>query len=132
MSVTLSECQVTSQKSKAVAYLLWLTLGWFGAHHFYLGRWRHGFAYSWTFGFFGVGWLSDLWYMSQYLDDANGWDWIDQVDFSKPAPLSFVGVLAEFILGTIAGELMKRAFPGDWLRQAPWLACTSSLTVSTG
>jgi len=66
------------------------------------------------------------------LDDANVWDWIDQVDFSKPAPLSFVRVLAEFILGTIAGELMKRAFPGDWLRQAPWLACTSSLTVSTG
>ena len=30
-------------KSVAVTYLLWLTLGWFGVHHFYLGKYGRGY-----------------------------------------------------------------------------------------
>jgi len=59
--------------------------------------------------------------MSQYLDDANGWDWTEEVDFSEPAPFSFFRALAEFIVGKMAGELMKSAVPADWL--LPPLAC---------
>ena len=72
--------------------------------------------------------------MSQYLDDANGWDWTDQADFSKPAPLSLVRALAEFVFGLMAGGLTIVAFPLNWLRQAPWLVHmpTSLLAIATG
>jgi len=46
-------------KSLAFAYFLWLFLGVFGAHRFYLGRWFTGFLYLISYGFFGLGWLLD-------------------------------------------------------------------------
>ena len=117
-----------------VAYLLWLTLGWFGAHHFYLGRWHQGvFCFCTVGGFFGVGWLSDLWYMSQYLDDANYWDWTNEVNLSGAAPFSFVRALTEFLFGAITGVLTACAFQDYWLREIPWLFDTlSALAVAIG
>lgn len=46
------------------AYLLWLPpLGLLGFHRFYLGRTSVGLLYSLTLGFFGLGWLADLFLM---------------------------------------------------------------------
>ena len=43
-------------KYAAVAYLLWLFLGWAGVHHFYLGRRRQGVLWLTSFsGLFGLG-----------------------------------------------------------------------------
>ena len=47
-------------KSLAVAYLLWLFLGWFGAHHFYLGQSGRGVGYLLTCAWLTVGWWVDL------------------------------------------------------------------------
>ena len=42
------------QKSKVIAYILWLFLGIFGAHNFYLGRIKWGLLYLFTFGLVGL------------------------------------------------------------------------------
>jgi TM2 domain-containing membrane protein YozV len=47
-------------KSTGVAYLWWLFLGAFGAHHFYLGKTGRGLLYLFTLGLLGVGCLVDL------------------------------------------------------------------------
>ncbi len=60
------------QKFTLVAYALWLLLGWFGVHHFYLGRDRQGILWVTTFGgMFGLGWLRDFWKIPTYVVDAN-------------------------------------------------------------
>ena len=47
-------------KSRSVYVVLCLTLGWAGAHHFYLKRNTFGIIYLLSFGLFGIGWLYDL------------------------------------------------------------------------
>ena len=49
-----------SKKSKMVALLLCIFLGWFGAHRFYVGKNRTGILYLFTFGLFGIGWIIDI------------------------------------------------------------------------
>ena len=51
---------VATQKSLAVAYLLWLFLGFLGVHHFYLGKIGRGVGYLLTFAWFMIGWFVDL------------------------------------------------------------------------
>ena len=41
------------------AYMLWLFLGLFGAHRFYVGRTGSGIVWLCTFGLFGIGWIID-------------------------------------------------------------------------
>ncbi|WP_417456025.1 NINE protein [Kordiimonas sp.] len=49
-----------SPKSRLVALLLCLLLGWFGVHRFYVGRWITGTLYALTGGLFAIGWVLDL------------------------------------------------------------------------
>jgi len=58
-------------KSKGVAYLLWLFLGIFGAHRFYLEKIGTGILYLLTGGFFGIGWFIDLFTLSGQVDTYN-------------------------------------------------------------
>ncbi len=51
----------TSDKSKKVALLLCIFLGYLGAHRYYVGKIGTGILYTCTMGFFLIGWLSDLW-----------------------------------------------------------------------
>ncbi len=46
-------------KSKWVALLLCLFLGYFGAHRFYVGKTGTGILYIFTMGLFGFGWIID-------------------------------------------------------------------------
>lgn len=59
-------------KNKTVAYILWFFGGFFGLHHFYLGRDRQAFVW-WAFfgGYVGCGWIRDLWKISSYVEEAN-------------------------------------------------------------
>lgn len=50
----------TSDKSKGVALVLCIFLGYFGIHNFYVGRWGRGFLFFFTFGLFGIGWVIDI------------------------------------------------------------------------
>jgi hypothetical protein len=47
-------------KSVGVAYVLLLTVGLLGIHHFYLNKVGRGIGYLFTFGWFGIGWFIDL------------------------------------------------------------------------
>ena len=49
-----------SAKSKMVAFLLCLFLGYFGVHNFYVGKVGKGLLYFFTSGLFGIGWLWDM------------------------------------------------------------------------
>ena len=49
-----------SSKEKWVAFFLFLFLGCFGAHKFYVGKAGAGVLYLFTMGLFGVGWFIDL------------------------------------------------------------------------
>lgn len=51
---------VVSPKSRTIALLLCVFLGYFGAHRFYAGRILMGIVYLLTLGLFGVGWLVDI------------------------------------------------------------------------
>jgi len=52
--------RVVSYKHRGVALILCLFFGWFGAHHFYVGRFGMGLLYMFTLGLFGIGWLIDI------------------------------------------------------------------------
>jgi TM2 domain-containing membrane protein YozV len=58
-------------KSKGTAYLLWVFLGPFGAHRFYLEKIGTGILYLLTFGIFGIGWLIDLFTLGTQVDAYN-------------------------------------------------------------
>lgn len=47
-------------KSKWVALLLCVFLGYFGVHNFYSGKIGLGVLYFLTLGIFGVGWIIDI------------------------------------------------------------------------
>lgn len=51
---------VYSNKSKTVALVLCILLGYFCAHYFYIGKPGIGFLYFCTMGLFGIGWLVDI------------------------------------------------------------------------
>lgn len=70
---------LTQRKQCSTAYLLWLTAGTFGAHHFYLGRLAHGFFALVTFNFFFFGWFLDFYLLPGYICFANR----DTADISR-------------------------------------------------
>ena len=56
------------EKSVVFTYFLWFFFGWFGLHHFYLGRDRHAFTWWSTFGgMFLLGWVRDAWRIPTYV-----------------------------------------------------------------
>ena len=59
-------------KYNLVAYFLWLFFGWFGVHHFYLGRDNQGILWLTSLaGYFGVGWMRDFYRIPSYVKEAN-------------------------------------------------------------
>jgi len=60
-------------KSKGTAYLLWLIsgFGWFGFHHFYLGKIGKGIIWILTGGVFGIGALIDLFTIGGAVENYN-------------------------------------------------------------
>ncbi|XP_063674084.1 uncharacterized protein LOC134811246 [Bolinopsis microptera] len=56
-------------RSRFIYVVLCVTLGWSGAHHFYLKRNLFGVIYLLSFGLFGIGWLYDLFRINSLLLD---------------------------------------------------------------
>ena len=55
----------------SVAFLLHWFLGLFGIHRFYLGKPLTGLLYLFTGGLLGLGWLYDLFTLSDQVSDLN-------------------------------------------------------------
>lgn len=69
---TSGEIKNAQGKSLTITYLLWLIGGVAGLHHYYLGRDLHGFLWLCTLGgYFGFGWLRDVFHISEYVAEAN-------------------------------------------------------------
>lgn len=60
-------------KSKELAYILWLLCGFSicGAQRLYCKRYISGFIYFFTFGFFGIGQIIDLFTIPNMVDEEN-------------------------------------------------------------
>ncbi|TNM37667.1 TM2 domain-containing protein [Nocardioides albidus] len=58
-------------KSLAIAYLLWLFLGIFGVHHFYLSKVGRGVGYLLTFAWCTIGWWIDLFTLPAQVRQVN-------------------------------------------------------------
>lgn len=57
----------------SVAWVLLIVFGCLGLHRFYLGG-RHvgwGLAYLFTGAFCGIGWIVDLCFLSEWIDERN-------------------------------------------------------------
>lgn len=58
-------------KSRKVYLLLCIFGGWFGLHQFYLLRFGKGIMYMCTAGLFMVGWVRDMVFTAQTVDQYN-------------------------------------------------------------
>lgn len=61
-------------KSFSITLILWVFLGIFGAHRFYLGYWKSGLLWLFTLGFVGVGWVIDAFRLAFLYDRRMGGD----------------------------------------------------------
>ena len=55
-----ADTPLVSRKSRWIAFVLCLLLGWLGVHRFYVGKIGTGFLYAFTRGLYGIGWIVDL------------------------------------------------------------------------
>ncbi|XP_069108632.1 dnaJ homolog subfamily C member 22-like [Argopecten irradians] len=103
-----------------VAYILWLTGGWLGLHHFYLGRDKHAFIWWATWGgCFGLGWFRDLWRLPEYIYDANNDErYLKELQhrlvlFPRP-PFNVARFAGELIVGFLFGILLRLVIPEEY------------------
>lgn len=67
----LAELYAYGRKRRWVAYLLWGTLGWFGAHRFYLDRPLTGLLQLFTLGGVFFWWFADLFLIPQMVREQH-------------------------------------------------------------
>ena len=120
-----------NRKSLLVTYIIWLMWGWFGLHHFYLGRDIQAFIWWSTIGgFFGLGWFRDLWRIPEYVDDANDEAYFVEelkrkIRLRKEPAFSVTRFAGQMLVGYFYGILVRLAIP----EEAKWLP---SLLVPLG
>ncbi|XP_051175460.1 dnaJ homolog subfamily C member 22 [Leptopilina boulardi] len=108
-----------NRKSKFWAYFWWLFGGVFGAHHLYLDRDDHALIYLFTLGgYFGAGWLRDLFKIPTYVACANNdrtyLDWFTfQVRTNKRPPFSTVRFLGSSCVSYLFGQLLYSSIPEE-------------------
>ena len=107
----------TVMASVCVAYLLWLLGGWLGLHHFYLKRDKQAFVW-WCLpgGYFGLGWVRDLWRIPEYVREANlesGWllQQQEKMRVSATPPWKMARWGGMLVVGNMFGMLPAMAVP---------------------
>jgi len=68
-------------KSKTVAFILWLLLGAFSAHRFYVRKVGTGILYLLTGQLLGIGWIIDLFLLGSMVDNYNNKLEIDRLKY---------------------------------------------------
>lgn len=66
-----------------IAYIWLFFFGWLGIHRFYIGSIGLGLAYLFTFGFFGVGVIVDVFILQESLRK--------QIEKRRVRPLDYIG-----------------------------------------
>jgi len=127
-----SVISVMAKKSELVTYLLWMTLGWFGVHHLYLRRYRHGFVWLWTLGgCFGLGWLTEFGRLSSYVTTAN-----NRAGFAHrrkaDASFSWKRFAGQLVFSMVLGILSLSAVPKHVLTWCPMLSSVAVVFVAAG
>ena len=59
------------KKSSVIAYILWLFLGIFGVHRFYVGDFFKGILLFFSLGGFIIGWLVDFVFLQKRIEEYN-------------------------------------------------------------
>ncbi|XP_067640887.1 dnaJ homolog subfamily C member 22 [Eurosta solidaginis] len=105
------------QKSVIIAYILWLFGGIFGLHHLYLHRDRHAFIWLSTLGgYFGIGWLAEIFLIPEYVRDANEdpefiKSFVSRLQANRRPPYSARRFVGEVMIGYLFGQLVLMAIP---------------------
>lgn len=107
------------RKSLFTAYFLWLFGGFAGLHHFYLHRDRHAFiTWATLCGYFGFGWLADLFKLPGYVKDFNEdvdyiEDLIKKMRKSDKPPATWYRRGGSVIVANVFGYLLQAAIPTE-------------------
>ncbi|KAL3855005.1 hypothetical protein ACJMK2_014237 [Sinanodonta woodiana] len=102
-----------------VTFILWLVGGWFGLHHFYLGRDKHAFIWWSTLGgICGLGWIRDLWRLSEYVCEANNdpryhEEFRVRRKYSSSPSCRFIRIAGEMVVGLLYGHLARVTLPEE-------------------
>lgn len=127
-------------KSLLLTYVLWLAGGLLGAHHFYLGRDRHAFVWLMTLGgYFGIGWIRDLWRIPEYVKLANrdpvATEQLKERIRKHPKPVSSTArSVGQMIVSDALGYMVLYALPLDYIPEhlLPLAAIPVPLAVAIG
>ncbi len=103
--------------SLVIAYLLWATCGWFGLHHFYLGRDLQASLWSISLGGFFVGWLRDFYRLPDMVALANGGDAYKRLTAAQrevyPVPSwSFTRLCGMYLFAILLGSILSSVTTG--------------------
>jgi hypothetical protein len=85
-------------KRPAVAWLLWATLGWFGAHRFYLGRSGTALLMMFTLGGALLWWIVDAFLIGEMVRWHNAEQRRRRAERLPPLELAFMPALREDVL----------------------------------
>ncbi len=109
-------------KFTIVAYFLWLVLGYFGIHHFYLGRDKQGILWLTSFGgFFCIGMIRDFYRIPAYVREANGDRYyleslgVEMRHSRRPSLWKYVHrLVAQVMFGYFYRVLIRMAIPEEF------------------
>lgn len=114
-------------RSLFVTYILWLFGGILGLHHFYLGRDRQAFVW-WAYGgYFGIGWLRDLWRIPSYVEEANqSQEYLKELTIAmkkrKKPNIGWVRFTGQMAVGNTFGYLAITAIPMEFFSENVYTA----------
>ena len=123
-------------KYTIVAYFLWLVLGYFGVHHFYLGRDKQGILWLTSFGgFFCFGWVRDFYRIPGYVREANNDRYymedlaVEMRRYRRPSLWKYVHrIVGQVMFGYMYRALIRMAVPEEF-QEIRWL---TTLLVPVG
>lgn len=114
------------QKSVFITYVLWLFGGFFGLHHLYLHRDLQAFLWWSTLGgYFGIGWLVDLFKIPAMVRDVNEdpkfiEEFINKLRKHNRPEFSSSRFLFGIMVGYIWSQLLQMAIPQDHFGGIDW------------
>ncbi|XP_052813919.1 dnaJ homolog subfamily C member 22-like [Mya arenaria] len=120
-----------------LTYILWGFGGLLGLHHLYLGRPRQAFIWLVTWGGMGIGWLSEVTRIKDYVDEANNnrkfREYMRVVKTHSPRP-GFSPVLlgSQLMIGHQLGKLLINAPPEYYTVEAWYGPILSHLLAALG